>query len=91
MLNHLKEKLAAEWLETRNDIHKIRNWFITNEKEIIMTLFARIEAAEAEIASLKATPATGVTPADVTAAVAPVEAKVDALAALVGTPSTPAA
>lgn len=90
MLTHLKEKLAKEWLEVKGDLHKIKNWFHSNEKEILMTLFTRVEAIEpalaavqADVAALKALPAA----VDQTAAIAAVEKKVDDLAALVGTPA----
>lgn len=81
MLKRLKTKLAALW-------HKLVNFLTTKERKLIMTLFARVEAIEAKIAA-------EVTPVDPTAAIAvaiaPVEAKVDALAELVGTPTPPAA
>ncbi len=52
-----------------------------------MTLFQIVESLQADVKVLQES--AGVTPADVAAAIAPVEAKIDALAALVGTPSTP--
>jgi len=78
-MNRLKTKLAALW-------HKLM-YFLTTERKLIMTLFERVEALEAKLAA-------EVTPVDPTAAIAaaiaPVEAKVDALATLVGTPATAA-
>lgn len=79
MLKKFIKKLITIW-------HKLV-YFLTTERKLIMTLFERVEALETKVAD-------EVTPIDPTAAiaaaVAPVEAKIDALAALVGIPVTTA-
>jgi hypothetical protein len=69
-----------------NLLHRIINYLTTKERKLIMTLFERIEALEAK------------TPAPIDTSnlatkdeVAAVDTKVTELAALVGTPTAPAA
>lgn len=88
MFNHIKEKLSAGWNEVGDDWDKIIDWFTTNKKEIIMSLFSRLEASEAKIVALE----TAATPVDTSAFakeadLAALTTEVTALKDAVGTPT----
>ena len=60
-------------------------------EELMSTLFQLVEGLRTDVDTLKNSPATGVTADQLATAIAPVEAQVTALAALIGTPSAPSA
>lgn len=95
MFKHLKTRLAAEWHRlvtgTEHDTRHVLEWLLTELEGEFMSVEAKLDSILAKLETI-VTP----TPVDISglataASVADVATKIDALAAVVGTETPPAA